>query len=94
MDNPSSDQNVLLQPNDRIQIPNKEIYTDESVVSIQGAVRNAGEIKYDASLTLREALILAGGLKLEAASNRIEVFRVVFQNNQSISSRRIKAFKI
>jgi len=82
MENPASESNVLLQPNDRIQIFRKESYTDESTVLVQGAVRQQGEITYDETLTLRDALTLAGGLKPEAASDRIEIFRVVFQNNQ------------
>ncbi|HHS96057.1 MAG TPA: hypothetical protein ENJ45_05650 [Phaeodactylibacter sp.] len=81
--NPNSASNALLQANDRIQVFQKESFTDESMVLVEGAVRKPGEIKYAESLTLKDALIFAGGLKEEAATNRVEIFRVVMKNNQA-----------
>ena len=44
--------------------------------------RNPGDFKYDRSLTLRDALVMSGGIKLEAAKNRIDVFRLDYQNQE------------
>ncbi len=82
LDNPSSASNIRLQPNDQLYVFNKETYTDESIVEVQGAVRKPGSIPYDQTLTLRDALTLAGGLRREAASNRVEIFRIQLTNNQ------------
>ena len=74
--------NLTLKPSDKLFVPSKLTYTDAYNVSIVGAVRNPGEFQYDESLTLKDILTLAGGMKLEAASNRVEVSRVVLKNNE------------
>jgi protein involved in polysaccharide export with SLBB domain len=79
---PKSSQNLVLKPTDVLLIPSKQTYTDAYSVEVVGAVRNPNKIQYDETLTLRDAITLTGGMKLEAATNRIEVSRLVIQNNQ------------
>ncbi|NJL74854.1 MAG: hypothetical protein HC892_07320 [Saprospiraceae bacterium] len=74
--------NILLQPDDRVLVLSNTTFSDQFTVAVQGEVRTPGDFQFDESLTLRDVLTLAGGLKLEAASNQIEVFRLVIQNNQ------------
>lgn len=81
IENPLSEDNVALAPFDEVKVLSTTYFTDVSNVSISGAVRNPGEYRYDPSLTLKDVLTLAGGLKLEAASNKIEIFRVEFNDN-------------
>ena len=77
----SSGDNLELKANDRLIIYSKLDFLEKSTVSVSGAVRNPGEFTYDVSLTLTDLLTLAGGLKMQAATNRIEVFRVqIFEN--------------
>ncbi len=83
LSNPKSSENTTLQPSDRLFIPSKLTYTDAYNVNVIGAVRTPGEFQYDESLTLKDVLILAGGMKLEAASNRVEVSRLVIKNNEA-----------
>ncbi len=45
--------------------------------SVIGAVRTPGDYAYGDGITLKDALYLAGGLKKEAAKNRIEISRAV-----------------
>jgi len=78
----NSSSNILLQPNDRILVLSNTQFSDEFTIAVQGEVRRPGEYQYDETLTLRDALTLAGGLKLEAASNQVEVFRLLMDNNQ------------
>jgi protein involved in polysaccharide export with SLBB domain len=80
--NPASPANLPLQPFDQITILNRTTFIDETTVSVSGSVRNPGTYQFDETLTLRDALTLAGGLKLGAASNRVEVSRVVIRNNE------------
>lgn len=82
LQNLASADNVLVQPNDKLQVLALSTYTDLSQVRISGAVRKPGEFRYSPTLTLLDALTLAGGLKLEAAGNRIDVYRVMLENNQ------------
>ena len=81
LNNPSSNDNLSLMPGDRIKVYDQSVYFDESFVTIQGAVRQPQQFKDDASLTLKDVILQAGGLKLEAAANKIDIFRVEFQNN-------------
>ncbi len=48
-------------------------------------MRNPGEYQWAESLKLQDLLTLAGGLRHEAASDRVEVFRVVINQNQPTS---------
>ena len=81
LSNASSGDNLELKANDQLIIYSKLDFLEKSTVSVSGAVRSGGEFAYDASLTLTDLLTLAGGLKMQAATNRIDVFRVqIFEN--------------
>jgi len=79
--NPNSNNNIELRPNDQLQIYANPTFTDEFFVRVQGQVRNPGQYKYDESLNLSDVLRMAGGLKKEAASNKIEIFRLLIDGN-------------
>jgi protein involved in polysaccharide export with SLBB domain len=81
INNTQSSDNQNIQPGDQIKIYDQSVYFDESFVTVQGAVRNPQDFRYDPSLTLKDVLLQAGGLRLEAAKNKIDIFRVEFQNN-------------
>ncbi len=74
--NPNSSSNIVLEPHDRLFVPNNDSYLDDAQVLISGAVRNPGEYTYDVSLTLDKLLLMSGGLKLSADKNRLEIYRV------------------
>ena len=76
----------MLQPNDQIQILSKLTYIDDFSVRVAGAVRSPGEYQYHPSLSLKDVLTLSGGLKMTASSNRIDIFRVVINNNELTKS--------
>lgn len=82
LEDPNSAANVVLQPLDEIVMLSAPAYTDVADVNIVGAVRSPGKFHYSPTLTLKDALILAGGMKLEAARNRVDVYRVVITPNQ------------
>jgi len=82
LSNPESSANISLKPFDKLVVFSKLTYIDESFVNVSGAVRNPGEYQYDESLSLSDVLTIAGGFKLEAASNRVDIFRVVIDEEQ------------
>jgi protein involved in polysaccharide export with SLBB domain len=84
LEKPASIENVFLQANDELRIQSRVTYVDESYVRISGAVRIPGEYKWDETLTLRDILTLSGGLKLEAAANRVDVSRVQMNGNDEV----------
>jgi protein involved in polysaccharide export with SLBB domain len=67
---------LALQPLDRITVYTRERYSNASTVSISGAVRAEGIYVYAPSLSIRDLLYLAGGLRIDAAKDRVEVFRL------------------
>lgn len=73
---------VRLRPYDELIIYDNERFSDPFPVNIRGAVRLPGRYTYDPSLGLPELFTLAGGLKLQAARNRIDVFRLKFSENE------------
>ena len=78
----ASGNNPLLKPLDELRILNQNTYIDEATVRVSGAVRDPGEFAYNPTLTIEDLLTLAGGLELQAASNRIDVFRLSIDENQ------------
>jgi protein involved in polysaccharide export with SLBB domain len=84
IEKPYSKENIRLMPNDSLYLMSKEAFIDEGYIRVSGAVRRPGEYKYAKSLTLFDALVMANGLKLEAATNRVDVFRIVIDSIQPV----------
>jgi len=83
IENPDSPDNIVLQPNDQIQVFSKLTYIDEFSINVTGEVRNPGQYQYHESLTLKDVLLLSGGLKIMASSNRVDIFRTIINKNES-----------
>jgi protein involved in polysaccharide export with SLBB domain len=77
IDNPNSFNNIKLQNMDIVKIFSKSYFKDDFKFTVLGAVRNPGEYVYGDGISLKDALYIAGGLKKEAAKNRIEISRAV-----------------
>ena len=80
--NSGSAQNILLEPFDSIYIFPNEYFTDQANVSVLGAVRNPGAYPFDSTLNLKDIITQAGGLSLSGAKNRIEISRVMINDNE------------
>ena len=74
---PMSADNVLLQKMDEIKIFSNSTFVDEQSVTINGAIHSPGSYKWGTNMTLKDLLFYAGGLKPEAANDRIEISRIV-----------------
>lgn len=72
-----------IEPYDQIIIYTQERFTDIPTVSISGAVRNSISTTYDPTLSINDLLFLAGGLRFDAADNRVEVFRLSLTDNET-----------
>jgi protein involved in polysaccharide export with SLBB domain len=73
--NPGSPSNLVLKPLDEIQILTDSLSTNLYEVSISGAIKSPGTFQFDASLQIKDLLIICGGLRPEA-SNKIDVYRI------------------
>jgi protein involved in polysaccharide export with SLBB domain len=82
LSDPASADNFVLEPFDSLHIYSKNDFLEEVYVQVDGAVNNPGSFSYGDSLTLRDALILAGGFKISSATNNIEIARVIIEDNK------------
>ncbi len=73
---PTNAANIKIKPYDRLVIPSTSNYLDQFTVQVSGAVRAPGTFIYDSTLSVKDILVMAGGLKMEAASNKVDVFRL------------------
>lgn len=81
--NTTSSANILLEPRDKLIIYSKNNYSDQSFIQIGGAVRSPGQFLYNPSLKIKDVLQLAGGLRREAALDRIDVYKLYFEENKA-----------
>ncbi len=69
--------NVLLEPNDLIQVFSQAEFTEPQFVEIFGEVRKEGKMKKYGGMTLQDLLYLSGGLKPSAEFGRLEISSIV-----------------
>lgn len=81
-DNPDGIANVVLQPFDHLEALSRSTFADTATIQVTGAVRRPGEFLYGKNMSLRDALLLAGGMKLEAARNRVDIYRIQIRENE------------
>lgn len=74
--------NLALLPADTLVVFSKLDFQDEQTVAVRGAVRNPSNFKYDKSLNLKDVLIMSGGIRPEAAKNRIDIFRLDYKDQE------------
>ena len=74
--------NYILNPFDSLVVKSKNTFLEESFVRIEGAVNNPGEFQYGQGMNIKDLLTLAGGFKLAASTNNIEISRVIIKNNE------------
>ena len=74
---------LKLSQSDNIFIGFKSLDSKEKIVSVIGAVKNPGNFIYSKGMTLEEALNRAGGMKLSADEQRIEVTRKIVALNKN-----------
>jgi protein involved in polysaccharide export with SLBB domain len=67
---------IALQENDEIRVFSVAEFRAEQFVSINGAVQKGGRFPYRAGMTLRDLVLLAGGLEEGAYVERAEVARI------------------
>lgn len=81
--NLSEAKTFIIEPYDKVIIYSQERFSDNPTVSISGAVRNPSSTTYDASLSINDLLYIAGGLRYDAANDRVEVYRLSLDDNET-----------
>lgn len=80
--NQNSDQNITMQAFDSLVIISENEFMATMTVDVRGAVQKPGKFNYSKGLSLKDAITLSGGFDFSAASNRIEIFRIIIKDNQ------------
>ena len=73
----SSSSNVLLLPNDVIQLFSTNEFGEAQYVDIFGEVRKEGRVNRYGGMTLEDLLYLSGGIKQSAEYGRLEISSIV-----------------
>lgn len=66
---------IPLRKNDRLHIPSIFSLEDSVTVSVGGSVRAPGNYPFALNMRIEDAILRAGGLKEEASTQRIDVYR-------------------
>ena len=82
MEDENSKDNMLLTPYDKLIVYSENVFLDEAIIEVEGAVNTPGEFVYGENMELKDALLLSGGFKFGAALNKVEISRIVFTENQ------------
>jgi protein involved in polysaccharide export with SLBB domain len=69
-------QDIEIQPNDVIRAFSITEYRTERFVNVGGAVKKPGQIPYQEGMTMRDAIMLAGGLQESALLTEAEIARL------------------
>ncbi len=82
IDNPNNLENIYVEPFDSIFVYSQNEFLEDATVTIRGAVNKPGKFQYGLEMTIKDIFTLAGGFKLSAATDQIEISRVEITNNQ------------
>ncbi|MEP7233362.1 MAG: SLBB domain-containing protein [Ginsengibacter sp.] len=75
--NVNSSYNIPIEPNDVIEVFNRNQFSDRQFVSIEGEVRKPGKIQKFGGMTLKDLIYFANGIKPSAEFGRIEVSSIM-----------------
>lgn len=75
--NNNSIYNIQIDPNDVIEVFNRNQFADRQFVTIEGEVRKPGKIQKYGGMTLKDLIYLSNGLKPTAEFGRVEVSSIV-----------------
>jgi protein involved in polysaccharide export with SLBB domain len=73
--NPNSTQNMVLQALDEVTIYSTKDFIDFFNITVSGAVRKPGTFEFVSGITLRDAILNAGGLKNESIVDNAYLIR-------------------
>ena len=77
IENIASINNVVLLPNDIIQLFSTSEFGEQQFVNIDGEVRKEGRVRKYGGMTLQDLIYLSGGLKPSAEFGRLEIASIV-----------------
>ena len=84
-DNQNDKSNILLQPEDLINIYSKSIFFDEPFIEINGSVKSPGKYIYKLDMDLKDLVLEAGGFSPNVENIVIEISSIIKQEKGDYS---------
>lgn len=75
LEDPLSEENLSLQPKDEVTIFNRDFFEPDRTVSVDGSVNKPGSFKLLENMKIRDLILKAGGLRIDASPVRGELYR-------------------
>src|SRR6185437_6920924 len=82
---------ILLRDQDEIRVFSRTSFRPELYISVVGAVRKPGRVLYREGMTVRDAVLLAGGLTEDAYLKEAEIARIANRSDPNALATTIKA---
>lgn len=79
----NTNNNDTLYPGDNLVVLNSQIYNFESSITLTGDVRKFVQTRFDTSLTVKDLILMAGGLTISSDYSRVEIFRLQFKFSET-----------
>jgi len=80
-------QNIELKPQDSLYVFSKWFFTDKPSITVEGGVRDGGKFDLIENLTVKDAVLLAGGITRDASLEDVELYRMDPATNKRIIER-------
>ena len=81
---------LLLQEDDEIRVFGRSEFRPVRFVAINGAVRRSGRYPYRAGMTLRDLVLLAGGMQESALLTEAEIARLPTDRREGVTARTVR----
>jgi protein involved in polysaccharide export with SLBB domain len=82
---------IVLKDQDEIRVFSRTSFRPELYISVVGAVRKPGRVRYREGMTVRDAVLLAGGLTEDAYLKEAEIARIANRADPKALATTIKA---
>ncbi len=82
MENQKEEENIFIRPFDSLVVLSQSSFSDLAYVEISGAVKLPGRYSFGTGMSANDLISLSNGFTYFAATNRIDIFRVIIKNNE------------
>jgi protein involved in polysaccharide export with SLBB domain len=90
----SGKNDIPLLREDSVVILDREVFTSNQKVTVNGYVRNPSIFTYRKGLKLADAIAMSGGFADEAADHHVEVSRIIKNESDSVANQLVHTFTV
>ncbi len=83
---------IPLLREDSVVIFNREVFTSNQKITVNGFVRNPSVITYRKGIKLADAIAMAGGFADEAADHHVEISRIIANQSDTVANKLVTMF--